>query len=200
MSMTSDFGCASCDADGRRQAVAHRAEAARGHPAVRLLEMIVLRGPHLMLADLRRHIDVAALGQLVEPLHRILRLDRRRRVPEGERFPGPPAVDLLAPLGERVAARRASPRSATAAPCPPAHGAQSPTMPRSTLTFLLIEDGSMSMWIFFDPGEKASSRPVMRSSKRAPTAIIRSQSCMALFASKVPCMPSMPSQCSPEAG
>ena len=43
-------------------------------------------------------------------------------------------------------------------------------MARSTLTFLLIDDGSMSMWIFFEPGEKASSRPVMRSSKRAPTA------------------------------
>ena len=41
----------------------------------------------------------------------------------------------------------------------------------------------MSMWIFLDFGEKASRRPVMRSSKRAPTQIIRSQSCMALFAS-----------------
>ena len=28
----------------------------------------------------------------------------------------------------------------------------------------------MSMWILFEPGEKASSRPVTRSSKRAPTA------------------------------
>ena len=36
----------------------------------------------------------------------------------------------------------------------------------------------MSMCTFFEPGEKASSRPVMRSSKRAPTAIIRSQSCI----------------------
>ena len=53
----------------------------------------------------------------------------------------------------------------------------------STWTFLLIDDGSMSMWIFFEPGEKASIRPVMRSSKRAPTQIITSQSCMALLAS-----------------
>ncbi len=30
----------------------------------------------------------------------------------------------------------------------------------------------MSTWIFFEFGEKASRRPVMRSSKRAPTAII----------------------------
>ena len=70
----------------------------------------------------------------------------------------------------------------------------------STLTFLLIEDGSMSTWIFFEPGEKASSRPVMRSSKRAPMQIIRSQSCIAQFASQVPCMPSMPSHCGSEAG
>ena len=61
--------------------------------------------------------------------------------------------------------------------------AQSPTMPTSTLTFLLIEEASMSMWIFFEHGEKASSRPVMRSSKRAPTQIITSQSCMARLAS-----------------
>ena len=48
--------------------------------------------------------------------------------------------------------------------------AASPTMPTSTRTFLLIDEGSISMWIFFEPGEKASSRPVTRSSKRAPTA------------------------------
>ncbi len=78
--------------------------------------------------------------------------------------------------------------------------AQSPTIGRSTLTFLLIDDGSMSIWIFFEPGEKASSRPVMRSSKREPTAIIRSQSCIAQFASQVPCMPSMPSHCGSAAG
>ena len=41
----------------------------------------------------------------------------------------------------------------------------------------------MSMWIFCEPGEKASMRPVMRSSKRAPTAIITSQSCIARLAS-----------------
>ena len=58
----------------------------------------------------------------------------------------------------------------------------------------------MSMWIFFDFGEKASRRPVMRSSNRAPTQIIRSQSCMALLASNEPCMPSMPSHCLSDAG
>ena len=70
----------------------------------------------------------------------------------------------------------------------------------STWTFLLIDDGSMSTWILVEPGEKASSRPVMRSSKRAPMQIIRSQSCIAQLASQVPCMPSMPSHCEPDAG
>jgi hypothetical protein len=50
-------------------------------------------------------------------------------------------------------------------------------------TFLLIDEGSISTWIFVEPGENASMRPVMRSSKRAPILIIRSQSCIAMLAS-----------------
>ena len=53
----------------------------------------------------------------------------------------------------------------------------------STRMFLLIEDGSMSMWIFFESGENASTRPVMRSSKRAPMHSMTSQSCIAMLAS-----------------
>ncbi len=76
----------------------------------------------------------------------------------------------------------------------------SPMMPTSTSTFLLIEDGSISTWIFLEAGEKASSRPVTRSSKRAPRHTITSQSCMALLASKEPCMPSIPSHWGSAAG
>ena len=50
------------------------------------------------------------------------------------------------------------------------------------------------------PGEKALTRPVTRSSKRAPRQIIRSQSCMAWLDSQVPCMPTMPSHSGREAG
>ena len=39
-----------------------------------------------------------------------------------------------------------------------------------------------------------------RSSKRAPTAISTSQCCIAMFASYVPCMPSMPRNCGSDAG
>jgi hypothetical protein len=53
----------------------------------------------------------------------------------------------------------------------------------SARTFLLIEDGSISMWIFLEFGENALRRPVMRSSKRAPTQSMTSQSCMAMLAS-----------------
>ena len=41
----------------------------------------------------------------------------------------------------------------------------------------------MSMCTFSEPGLKASTRPVIRSSNRAPMQSIRSQSCIAQFAS-----------------
>jgi hypothetical protein len=61
--------------------------------------------------------------------------------------------------------------------------AQSPMIGISTFTFLLIEEASISTWMRLEKGEKASSRPVMRSSKRAPMLIITSHSCIARFAS-----------------
>ena len=61
--------------------------------------------------------------------------------------------------------------------------AASPMIGMSTRMLLLIDDGSMSTWIFFEPGENASVRPVMRSSKRAPMHSITSQSCIAMLAS-----------------
>ena len=45
------------------QAVAHRSQSAGGDPGARMLEPGPLRSPHLMLADPRRH-DELALGQL----------------------------------------------------------------------------------------------------------------------------------------
>ena len=44
----------------RRQAIAHGAQAAAGHPVVRLLELEMLRGPHLVLADLGGDEDLLA--------------------------------------------------------------------------------------------------------------------------------------------
>jgi hypothetical protein len=75
MSMTSAFGMRGLHADRGRQAIAHRAEAAGRHPAVRLLEVVELGRPHLVLADFGGDVDVAVLRELIQPLDRVLRLD-----------------------------------------------------------------------------------------------------------------------------
>ena len=49
-------------------------------------------------------------------------------------------------------------------------------------------------------GANSSTAPVTRSSKRAPMATIRSASSIAQFATRVPCMPSIPSHCGSDAG
>src|SRR2546421_12667144 len=64
------------DTHGCGQAISHRAEAARGHPAVRLLELEELGGPHLVLTDLRGDVDIPVAGQRIEALDRMLRLDQ----------------------------------------------------------------------------------------------------------------------------
>ena len=184
MSMTSDVRMRQLHANRGRQAVAHGAESARRHPAVWLLEPEELRRPHLVLADLGGDVDVAVLVSGVEPLDGVLRLDDLGRWPIGEANCARASVDLrpTRPAAPRLSGSARS-RLPLARSCRRARCAQSPTMPISTCTFLLIDDGSMSMWIFFEPGEKASSRPVMRSSNRAPTQTITSQSCIARFAS-----------------
>ena len=40
-------------------------------------------------------------------------------------------------------------------------------IPISTFTFLLIEDGSISTWIFFEPGENASVRDYLVAARSA---------------------------------
>src|SRR5664280_316996 len=54
----------------RRQAEAHRAESARVDPAARLGEVVVLRCPHLMLADVAGD-DRLAAGRLVQRLDHV---------------------------------------------------------------------------------------------------------------------------------
>ena len=63
-----------------------------------------------------------------------------------------------------------------------------------------ISVGSMSMCTIFACGANSSTAPVTRSSKRAPMATIRSASSIAQFATRVPCMPSIPSHAGSEAG
>ena len=55
----------------------------------------------------------------------------------------------------------------------------SPTIGMCAGTFLEISAGSTSMWMNFARGANSESLPVMRSSKRAPTATMRSASSIA---------------------
>ena len=55
----------------------------------------------------------------------------------------------------------------------------SPTIGMWAGTFLEISAGSMSMWMNFARGANSDSLPVIRSSKRAPMATIRSASSIA---------------------
>ena len=84
-------------ADRRRQPVAHRTQTARRHPAIGLLEPEILRRPHLVLPHFRRDIGVAVLGQRIEPLNRILRLDDAVGAAIGEAILRPPRADLVPP-------------------------------------------------------------------------------------------------------
>ena len=89
-------------ADRCRQAVAHRAQTTRRHPARRLLEMVELRRPHLMLSHFRGDVGVAILGEFVEALDRVLRLDDLIRVAIGQGILRPPFADLRPPGVERL--------------------------------------------------------------------------------------------------
>ena len=68
----------------------------------------------------------------------------------------------------------------------------SPTIGTLGSTTLPISAGSMSMWINVACGANSESLPVTRSEKRAPTAMIRSASVMAMLAYFEPRMPTGP--------
>src|SRR5258707_10977505 len=88
------------DAGRRGQTVPHRAEPARSHPVVMLVEFEELSGPHLMLADLGGDVHVALAGQRVEAFDRILRLDQVVPGPvAAQTVVGLPALDLPPPFG-----------------------------------------------------------------------------------------------------
>ncbi len=85
-------------ADRGGQAVAHRAKAAACHPAVRSLKAQILRGPHLVLANLGGDVAIHAFCQRLQSLERILRLDGLFAVLEVEAVDGLPLLDLRPPL------------------------------------------------------------------------------------------------------
>ena len=115
------FGMRALHADRGRQAIPHGAEPTGGHPAIGLLEPVELRRPHLVLADLGGDVGVAALGQLVQPLDGVLRLDDRARIRIGERFARAPGLDLGPPGAPTASCRTPPGRRATGSPSRRAH-------------------------------------------------------------------------------
>ncbi len=107
------IGAADRRAHRRRQPEAHRAQPARVDPAPRLREVVVLRGPHLVLADVAGD-DRLAAGRLVERLDHVLRLDLAvGAVLVAERVLRLPAVDPAPPVIEPRRCRRSSARYST---------------------------------------------------------------------------------------
>ncbi len=160
-------------AHGRGQAIAHRAKPAGCHPMVRLLEAEMLRGPHLMLAHFggdehfRPHSRVSSYSRRIACCG--LMIAPRRGPGVAQALPAPPGVDVAPPFRQRrgVLFRRVRfQASSSASSARPA----SPTIAIST-GHILVDAGGVDVgWIFRASGQKAVSRPVTRSSKRAPIA------------------------------
>ena len=97
-------------ADGRRKAVAHRAQTPGGHPAVRVLKAEILRRPHLVLAHFGTNVAVVIPGQRLKPLQRVLRLDGLALLLEVQAVDRFPFLDLRPPLGHGGLVRLATAR------------------------------------------------------------------------------------------
>jgi hypothetical protein len=85
---------------------AHRAQATGVDPAARLVEAVILGGPHLMLAHIGGDESVAT-GDFPEFFHHELRLDQLVGTGVLEAFAPAPGVDLLPPRGDGCGAAAA---------------------------------------------------------------------------------------------
>jgi hypothetical protein len=95
-------GLGQLDAHGVGNAHAHGAQAAGVDPAARLGELVVLRGPHLVLADVGRDVGVDVLGQVPQRLDDVLRLDDVQVLAVVlQAVALAPALDLLPPRAQR---------------------------------------------------------------------------------------------------
>ena len=104
------IGMGHLHAHRRRKAVAHGAEAARGHPAVGLVELEELGRPHLVLAHLGGEVGVPLPGRLIEPLQRVLRLDGAAGALVAQAVAPAPCLDPAPPGRQRLAIGRGAAR------------------------------------------------------------------------------------------
>ena len=120
-------------------------------PVPRLVEVEILGRPHLVLADAGRDDRVvepaAVLEDLPQPVDGVLRQDGVVAVGVAQRLRLAPLLDLPQPLRELAGAR-----AGATGPRPASYSGlarrlfTSPTIGRWATLFLLISDGSMSMW------------------------------------------------------
>ena len=141
------LGAGDLGADRGGQAEAHRPEAARVDPAARLVEAVVLGGPHLVLADVGGD-DRVALGGPEHRLDHELRLDLAVLAGARSGAGAPPAsarscFHQASRREESVCSARYS-RVSFGSTC-----LASPTIGMWAGTFLEISAGSMSMWMNF---------------------------------------------------
>ena len=175
-------GPADLRAHGRRHRVAHRAEAAGVQPGVGLLVRDELRRPHLVLPD-AGDVDRVRAGDLAEPLDDVLRGERavvragRSRAGRSSRQ----LVELRPPAGAGHARRRPRARPAARRSGRRSTSRQSPTIGTSAVRFLRdlggVDVGVDRPW---RRARSVDSLPVTRSSKRAPSAMSRSDFCSAV--------------------
>ncbi len=132
-------------ADRGGKGEAHRPEAARRDELPRVVVLVVLRFPHLVLADVG-HDEGLALRDAPEVVHHVRGVQVARRVRHrldvADRRVALQLVDLLDP---RLAVATAHDGHRACASV----SATSPMSGTSTRTFLLISAGSSSQWIFF---------------------------------------------------
>ena len=85
----------------RRQPIAHGAKPARGHPAIGLIKAEILRGPHLVLTNFGGDEGLAPqfAGDVIKPLHRMLRLDDFAFLPILQAIRAAPRINLAPPGG-----------------------------------------------------------------------------------------------------
>ena len=170
MQTTVGVGIGELHAHRVRQADAHRAEAAGVDPAARLVEAVVLRRPHLVLADVGGDVGVAALvtsQSFSTTCCGLITLARSSGTP-GSRCLRHSLI--CAHHGdERLDVGLATPPRGSARSARCSTSLTSPTIGMSTLTRLEIDDGSMSMWMILRSTDaKCFGLPITRSSKRAP--------------------------------
>ena len=169
-------------ADGGRQAVAHRAEPARGDEAARAVAEQVLHRPHLVLADAGRPDHVVAPARLrLQLLEDALRLEQVAVCRSGAGTPRASSSSWASHgcgLGANALVAQRLERVRELGEDLPSAG---PTTGMSACRSFPISAASTSRWTTVAPGANAESLPVTRSSKRAPTATSRSHLFIAQF-------------------